>query len=117
MNLRRALALLLLVSLRLHAAETPSAPKAAATAAAPTEPAPGPATIELQQLVDRIQTKLKAGKDTAADLADELTAFDRLVTKYGAQKNDETAQILYMQGTLYTQVLNDNERALQIFRR
>jgi thiol-disulfide isomerase/thioredoxin len=119
MNLRRLFAAFSFFSLlRAFGAEAPATAPAkadpAATAEAPV--ALTPATAELKQLVDRIQNKLSAGKNSAADLADELRAFDQLFAKYRAHKTDEVAQILYMQATLYAQVLQDQEKALQIFR-
>jgi thiol-disulfide isomerase/thioredoxin len=110
---------LLLVSLSIACSRAFAADAAAAAAPQkatdPSAPAVLPApTAELKALVDRIQAKLGAGKNTAADLADELAAFDKLFAKYRAQKTDEVAQILYMQATLYTEVLQDNDKALQL---
>ncbi|MEO7413684.1 MAG: TlpA disulfide reductase family protein, partial [Opitutaceae bacterium] len=97
-----------------HPLAAQRAPSPAAGAAPPA--ALSPVTLELQALVERIQTKLTAGKNTAADLADELAAFDKLFAKYRSQKTDEVAQILYMHAALYAQVLEDNTKALELFR-
>jgi peroxiredoxin len=67
----------------------------------------GPAA-ELKDLVTKIQTKLKDGKKTEADLAPEMKEFDALMAKHKGEKTDDVAQILYMQAMLYSQVL-DNE--------
>lgn len=83
-------------------AQDAAPPPAAATAASPSPAA------ELQALVGQIQTKLKAGEDTAAALAPEIAAFDALLAKYQGQKTDETAQILLMKATLFLQVFEDN---------
>lgn len=68
------------------------------------------AAADLKALVSQIQTKLKAGQRTAADLAPELAAFDALLAKYKDQKTDDVAQIAYMHATLYTQVLGDETK-------
>ncbi|MBI5766240.1 MAG: TlpA family protein disulfide reductase [Verrucomicrobia bacterium] len=65
---------------------------------------------DLKSLVAQIQTKLKAGQRSAADLAPELAAFEALLAKYQDQKTDDVAQIAYMHATLYTQVLNDSAK-------
>ncbi len=65
---------------------------------------------DLKALVAQIQAKIKAGQNTAADLAPELAAFDALSAKYQGQINDDVGQIAYMKATLYLQVLNDAQR-------
>jgi peroxiredoxin len=66
------------------------------------------AATELKSLVSKVQTKLKDGKKTEADLAPEMKEFDALLEKHKGEKTDDVAQILYMQAMLYSQVL-DNE--------
>lgn len=73
------------------------------------EPASSPAA-DLKALIVQIQTKLKAGQRSAADLAPDLAAFDALLAKYKGQKTEEVAQIAFMRATLYLQVLNDAEK-------
>lgn len=102
MKLRSLLAGLFLLGLGSLAA-VPAQDAAATTAA-----------DELKALVTRVQGKLKEGKRTAAELADELAAFDALRAKYREQKTEEVAHILYMHATLYGQVLNDNDRARKL---
>ena len=62
---------------------------------------------ELQTIVQGIQTKLKAGKNTEADLAENLVSFDTLLAKHVGEKTDAVAQILYMKAMLYLQVLDN----------
>ena len=62
---------------------------------------------ELQAIVQGIQTKLKAGKNTEADLAENLVSFDTLLAKHVGEKTDAVAQILYMKAMLYLQVLDN----------
>lgn len=78
-------------------------------------PVPSP-TGELRTLIGRVQAKLQQGKESAADFAEELSAFDALFTKYSGQKTDEVAQILYTQASIHAQVFRNNEKALQLVR-
>jgi thiol-disulfide isomerase/thioredoxin len=68
------------------------------------------AAADLKSLVDQIESKLRAGQRTAADLAPNLAAFDKLVEKYQDQKTDEAAQISLMRAALYIQVLEDMDK-------
>ena len=67
---------------------------------------------ELKDLITKVQNKLKEGKKTDADLADELKGFDELLAKHKGEKTDDVAQILYMKAMLYLQVLDDTDKAL-----
>jgi peroxiredoxin len=86
----------------------------------PTVPAPAADTnvvsSELQTLVGQVKTKLQAGKETAADLADELKAFDTLVAKHSSEKTDAVANVLMMKAMLYLEVLNDSEKGVETIR-
>jgi thiol-disulfide isomerase/thioredoxin len=65
----------------------------------------------LQTLVGQITDKLKAGKNTEADLADELKQFDTIIA---AHKSDATpdieAKAIYMKAMLYFQVFDDKDQ-------
>jgi thiol-disulfide isomerase/thioredoxin len=65
---------------------------------------------ELQAVVQGIQAKLKAGKNTEADLAENLAAFDKLLARHAGEKTEAAAQILYMKAMLYLQVLDNTEK-------
>jgi thiol-disulfide isomerase/thioredoxin len=65
---------------------------------------------ELQAIVQGIQTKLKAGKSSAAELAPDIASFDKLIAKHAGEKTDATAQIIYMEAMLYLQVLEDADK-------
>ena len=69
------------------------------------------AGAELKALVSKIQEKLRAGKETEADLASELKEFDALLAKHKGEKTDDVAQILFMEAMLYQQVLKDEAKA------
>ena len=72
---------------------------------------PSSAGTELKELVTKIQTKLRAGQKTEADLAPELKEFDALIAKHKGEKTDDAAQILFMEAMLYEQVLKNSKRA------
>ena len=65
---------------------------------------------ELQAIVQGIQTKLKAGKSSAAELAPDIASFDKLIAKHAGEKTDATAQIIYMEAMLYLQVLENADK-------
>jgi len=68
---------------------------------------PSAAATELKALITKIQTKLREGEKTEANLAPELKEFDALLAKHKDEKTDEVAQILFMKAMLYQQVLKD----------
>jgi thiol-disulfide isomerase/thioredoxin len=63
-------------------------------------------TTELKALVGQVRTKITSGKNTEADLADELRQFDVILAEENGAKTDEAAQIIYVKAMLYTEVLN-----------
>jgi len=69
-------------------------------------------SAELKEIVTKVQSKLKDGKKTESDLADELKAFDDLLLKHKDEKTDDVAQIQLMKGMLYLQVLDNTEKAI-----
>ena len=73
-------------------------------------PAANPMDPGLQALVQGINTKLKAGQNTAADLAPDLAGFDQLIAKHAGEKTDAVAQMIYMKAMLYVQVLDDADK-------
>lgn len=75
---------------------------------------PAAATKDLIVVVEQIQAKLSAGKQTAAELAPELKAFDALIAKYRGQKTNEVAEISYMLAALHAQVFGDTETAREL---
>jgi peroxiredoxin len=72
------------------------------------------ASDELRDLVTKIQTKLKEGKNTEKDLADELKEFDALLTKHKDEKTDEVAQIHLMKAMLYLQVFDNTDKGVEL---
>jgi hypothetical protein len=75
-----------------------------------------PAQAQLHDLAQKVQAKIKAGKDTEADYADELKAFDGLIAAQNGAKTDDAALIPYMKAMLYLEVLNNTNQGAQIIR-
>jgi len=69
---------------------------------------------ELKALVQKVQTKLRDGKKTEADLADDLKEFDKLFAAHKGEKTDDVAQILLMKAMLYLQVLDNDEKGVEL---
>ena len=74
------------------------------------------AAAELKDVITQVQTKLKDGKKTEAELAPELKAFDDLLAKYKDEKTDDVAQILYMKSMVYEQVLGNKEKSAELLK-
>lgn len=71
---------------------------------------------ELQELVGKVKAKLQSGATTETDLIEELKGFDALLAEHKGEKTDDVAQILVMKATLYSQVLDDDAKATQLFK-
>ena len=74
------------------------------------------AATDLKALVAKVNTKLREGKKTEADLAPELKEFDALLAKYKDQKTDEVAQIKLMDAMLYLQVLDNTDKGVEMIK-
>jgi peroxiredoxin len=66
---------------------------------------------ELDALVARVQTKLREGKKTEAELAPELKEFDLLLAKYKGLRSEAVANILVQEASLYLKVLENYDKA------
>ena len=106
------IALLLFGAAPLYSADT-NAPTASPAEA---KPPAGSVQADLEELVVRINDKLKANKSTEADLAPNLKEFDALIAKHKGADADELAGVLAMKARLYLQVLNDPVKALAVFK-
>ena len=67
---------------------------------------------QLEELVNKIRTKLQAGEQTEAALAPELKEFDALLEQHKATKTDEVAHILLMKAMLFTEVFDNAEKGI-----
>lgn len=85
-------------------------------ALAPARLAAGDPKADLQALVSQIQAKLKSGQRTEAGLAEEIAKFDALLAAHKGETNDDVAQILFMKATLYTQVINNEARGVELLK-
>lgn len=81
------------------------------------QPAPSAVQSEMAGIIKDVNAKLKAqhGKATAADLADDLKAFDALIAKHAGEKTDEMAAVWHMKALLYDQVLGDKATAEKLY--
>jgi len=75
-------------------------------AAPPTE-----LQMELQPIVTAIKDKLKEGKKTEADLAENLAAIDALIAKHKQDTNDAAAGLYFLKVQIYSGVLDDDAKA------
>jgi len=84
-----------------------------APAAEADQPALNPIQSEMRTIVEGINAKVKEkqGKVTAADLAENIKAFDALLAKHAGEKTDELARVAYMKAMLYAQLLHDQATA------
>lgn len=69
------------------------------------------AQTEVRAVITKIQTKLKAGQNSEAQLAAELKEFDELVAKHKASAPEDAAQAALMKAALYLQVFEDTAKA------
>ncbi len=74
------------------------------------------AKAQLQEIVEKVKAKLKTGKRTEADLADDLKSFDALLAEHKSEKTDDVAQIVLMKALLYSEVLQDDEKAIELLK-
>jgi peroxiredoxin len=75
-----------------------------------------PAIAALNDLVGRINEKIGQQKTNETDLAGLIKEFDTLFEKFKDAPEKERAQILTMKGQLYLLVLNQPEKALEVFK-
>jgi thiol-disulfide isomerase/thioredoxin len=77
---------------------------------------PSPIQGKLQALVLQVQTKLKAGQNTEADLAEELKSLDTLLASENGAKTDEAALVLFMKAQLYLEVLKNTDKGTELIK-
>ena len=76
----------------------------------------GDAKAELQELVGKIQVKLKEGKRAEKDHTAELAEFDKLLAAHKGEKTDDVAQILLMKAMLYLQVFDNEDKGVPMLK-
>ncbi len=72
------------------------------------------ASTELKDLVTKVNTKLKEGKRTEADLGPELKQFDKVLAEHKGEKTEAVARVLFMKAMLYLQVFDQPEKATKL---
>ncbi|MGA2789002.1 MAG: TlpA disulfide reductase family protein [Verrucomicrobiota bacterium] len=75
-----------------------------------------PVIADLNQLIEKINVKLQAGKTNEADFADNLQEFDGLLSKHKGEKTPDLAEVARMKAGLYLTVLNDPEKAVDVLK-
>jgi peroxiredoxin len=73
-------------------------------------PATNAASSDLRELYAKIQAKVKEGKKSEAELAEELKAFDALASKYKDDQTGAVPTILYGEALLYWQTLGNQAK-------
>jgi peroxiredoxin len=78
---------------------------------------PGDPQKQLQEVIGKVQAKLREGKKTEQDFADELKQFDALLQEHEKEKTDDVAQILLMKAIVYLQVIENTEKARELIKK
>lgn len=71
---------------------------------------------DLTNMVAKINAKLETGKNQEADFAENLTEFDALITRHKGARPEDLVQIILLKAQLYSGVLNEPEKALELFK-
>jgi thiol-disulfide isomerase/thioredoxin len=95
---------------RSFAADTPATPPAKES------PALTGISAEFKPIFTQITSKIKAGKNTEADLTNEIAAIDALIAKHSAEKTDEVAMIALMKARLYLEVFEDTAKGIELLK-
>jgi peroxiredoxin len=72
-------------------------------------------SAELKALVEKVRDELHGQPKTEADLAADLKEFDALLAKHKGEKTDDVAQVLLMKAMLYVDVLDNPQKAIELF--
>jgi thiol-disulfide isomerase/thioredoxin len=72
--------------------------------------------VEFKALIQRVQAKIEAGKNTEADFTSELKDLDQLIAEQNDAKTDEAAQIVCLKAALYVQVFGNIDKGEQILK-
>jgi thiol-disulfide isomerase/thioredoxin len=75
-----------------------------------------PVIADLNRLIVQINTKLNAGKRKEADFADDLKQFDVLLAEHKGENAASLAEVPRMKADFYLQVLNQPDKALELFK-
>ena len=73
--------------------------------------------VQCVELTKKIESKFKPGKNTEADFANELKAFDKLIATATAEKLEQAPKLLHLKAELYEDILNDPEKCVAVFQK
>jgi thiol-disulfide isomerase/thioredoxin len=73
------------------------------------------AAADLNDLITRINAKLRQNKTSETDLADNIKEFDALLAKHRGGKPEDLSKILLLKARLYWEVLREPEKALPVY--
>src|SRR4051794_27771371 len=65
---------------------------------------------EVRQLISKVETKLKQGKDKEADFEPELKEFGELIARLKKTEPNAAAEAAFMRALLYIQVMDNAEK-------
>ena len=69
---------------------------------------------DIKATVGKVQTKLKAGQTTEAQLTPEMKELDGIVAKYKQSAPEDAAQAAFLKAILYGQVLENSKKAAEL---
>ena len=69
---------------------------------------------EVKPIIMAIQDKLKAGKQTEADLAGNIKQLDAVIARHAGEKTEDAAQVYFLKASLYLQLFENEEKGVEI---
>ncbi len=72
--------------------------------------------VKLSNLLGRIATDARDGKNTEASQAEHIRELDALFAKHQGEKTDDTAHILYIKSKVYSEVFKEFDKAAEIMK-
>ena len=73
-----------------------------------------PIMTEVKPIIMAIQDKLKAGKQTEADLAGNIKQLDAVIARHAGEKTEDAAQVYFLKASLYLQLFENEEKGVEI---
>ena len=73
-----------------------------------------PIMTEVKPILMAIQDKLKAGKQTEADLAGNIKQLDAVIARHAGEKTEDAAQVYFLKASLYLQLFENEEKGVEI---
>jgi peroxiredoxin len=76
-----------------------------------------PVKLELNQLVEKVREKVKAGQTSEADFTTELKEFDNIIAKHPSASPDSLAQVTMLKAMLYLQVFEKPDQGSALLKK